>query len=250
MLVSLYSAKGSPGATSCALALAATWPRDVVLIEADPSGSDLVYRCRSARGAPLESTPNVLGLVSAARADPSTSLSNWSQRLGCGVNLIAGVTTPSQTRGIGELWSALAAVVLGSEVDVIADLGRLRRESPVMALAEGASIRMPVLAASLESVMHTREMLKDVSTDANGRTVPLLLGTARTAPADCSDVDAVLIDAGLILAPAVPLPLDHPGLVSLQRGAGTASRMRSSHLVRGARSAASRILETAGSGVA
>mgnify|MGYP001003888136 CR=1 FL=1 len=46
MLISIASAKGSPGASTSAHVLAAVWPRPAVLAELDPAGSDLVYRAR------------------------------------------------------------------------------------------------------------------------------------------------------------------------------------------------------------
>jgi len=47
MLISIASAKGSPGASTSAHVLAAVWPRPAVLAELDPAGSDLVYRATS-----------------------------------------------------------------------------------------------------------------------------------------------------------------------------------------------------------
>ena len=52
MLISIASAKGSPGASTSAHVLAAVWPRPAVLAELDPAGSDLVYRTHSREGAP------------------------------------------------------------------------------------------------------------------------------------------------------------------------------------------------------
>ena len=49
MLITIGTAKGS-GATSTALLLASVWPRPAVLLEADPTGGDLAYRCRAAVG--------------------------------------------------------------------------------------------------------------------------------------------------------------------------------------------------------
>jgi hypothetical protein len=249
MIFSLFSAKGSPGVTSSALALAATWPRQVVLLEADPSGSDLVYRCRNASGGQMAPTPNLLGLVSAARASSSVALSGWTQRLGAGVDVVSGITSPSQARGMRELWPALVGAVQTSEVDVIADLGRLGSDSPTLPIADASAVRVPVLAASLDSIMHTREMLKGFPFGSKGHTVPLVLGPSRTATADREDVDEVLAAAGLIAAPSTSLPLDHPGLVSMQAGASVAGRLRASSLLRGARSASAGLLQTAGSEV-
>src|SRR4051794_37722833 len=100
MLVTLFSAKGSPGVTSSALVLASVWPRPCVLVEADPSGGDLAYRCRGSVGEPLAAASSILALASAARVDPATPLPEWTQRLGCGVDVVTGVATPVQARGM------------------------------------------------------------------------------------------------------------------------------------------------------
>jgi hypothetical protein len=41
-LIVLASASGSPGVTTTALGLALTWPRPVLLVEADPTGGSAV----------------------------------------------------------------------------------------------------------------------------------------------------------------------------------------------------------------
>ena len=250
MLVSLFSAKGSPGVTSSGLALAAAWPRPVVLLEADPSGSDLVYRCRSVAGGPFASSPNILGLASAVRGDRSVAVSEWTQKLANGVDLVAGVTTPTQGRGLAGLWSAVAAAAMISEVDVIVDLGRVEREAPTMPLLTGADLMVPIVSGSLDSLMHARELLKDLVGEPHSRIVPLLVGRVRTAVADCEDVDEVLASAGIIAAHATHLPLDHSGLSALEAGAKPNGRARMSQLVRTARLAADQLIATLGAEVA
>src|SRR5680860_1230834 len=67
MLIGLASVKGSPGVTSAALALIAVWPRPAVLLEADPAGGDLTYRCRAAHGGPVYASKGLLTLAAAVR---------------------------------------------------------------------------------------------------------------------------------------------------------------------------------------
>ncbi len=112
MLVAVCSAKGSPGATSLALTLTAAWPEPgASLLEADPTGADLAFRCRHASGREIAASPNTLGLATAVRggglngstdaiADPHL-LEEYSQPLACGVQLIPGVSAPAQARGLG-----------------------------------------------------------------------------------------------------------------------------------------------------
>lgn len=242
MLVTMFSAKGSPGVTSSALVLAAVWPRPVALLEADPTGSDLVYRCRSSAGGPVAPSPNLLSLAAAVRGDRSVAISQSAQRLANGVELIAGVTTPAQSQGIAGLWRAMASAAADADVDVIADVGRFRRDDVTSPLVTRADLVIPVVAGSLESLMHTRELLKDVATDLRGRVVPVLVGRSRTAKADCEDVDEVLAVSGVLAMPAAHIPLDRPGLSALEVGVSPTGRGRLSHVVRGARSAAAQLL--------
>src|SRR3982074_1468642 len=53
-LIAIASDKGAPGVTTAALALAAVWPRPVLLAECDPAGGDLVYRFPAVGGGPLD----------------------------------------------------------------------------------------------------------------------------------------------------------------------------------------------------
>jgi hypothetical protein len=249
MLISLFSAKASPGVTSSALALASVWPRPCVLVEADPSGGDLTYRCKAATGGPLAPTPNLLGLASATRVDAATPLRGWTQKLGCGVDVVTGVAAPAQARALVDLWAGVATAMTASEVDVIADLGRLRREAPTVPLATHADLWVPVLAASLDSLMHTRELVRDLAADQIGTIMPLLISRARTAAPDCQDIDEVMAGTGLFIAPAAHLPLDHPGLAALQDGANPSGRGRGFLMVRAARTVADRLLATTGTQV-
>lgn len=245
MLITFFSTKGSPGVTSAALTIASIWPRPVVLVEADPTGGDLIYRCRSAAGGPVAVSPSILGFASAVRGDRATALSQWVQPLANGVQLIAGVTSPAQGRGLAGLWRDVASAAVASEPDVIVDLGRIDREDPAAVLVRMSDIAVPVISASLESFMHGREMLKEGMPEGRGRTVPLLIGQERTAAADGADLDEVLVSAGVIAAQSVHLPTDQHGLKALEGGANPAGRGRMSHLVRSARTAADQLLEAA-----
>ncbi|MCK5891695.1 hypothetical protein [Aeromicrobium sp.] len=245
MLTVLYSAKGAPGVTSAALSLSAVWPRPVVLLEADLAGSDLALRCRGSSGAAVASTPNLLGFAAATRGDRDSTLTEWAQPLACGVQVVLGVQSPTQARGVADLWHRLAVTAASADIDVIADLGRLNHDQPTMPLMAAADLRIPVMASAVESILHTRTYLLDV-TVAGGRTVPLLVGPGRTAAADCRDVDGVMSQAGIVAATSTHLPLDHPGLAALEGGVSPTGRGRTSQLVRGARAAADHLLASAG----
>ena len=244
MLIGLASVKGSPGVTSTALALAAVWPRPVVLLEADPAGGDLAYRCRAAHGGPVYSQRGLLKLAAAVRGGlPSNDvLSNEAQLLACGVNLVQGVTTAAQARGFGGIWPTIAQACTMAEVDVIADLGRLDRTSPVMALAQSTTYLLPVASATLEAAMHLTEGLQDVMGGlAQYGAVnigPVLVGPDSQAARDCADLDDMLHRAGLPTLPALPMPYDPKALLRLEQGEKASGRLGRTLLLRGAKSIA------------
>ncbi|MGL5826817.1 MAG: hypothetical protein ACRCYU_18700 [Nocardioides sp.] len=236
--------KGSPGVTSTALALAAVWPRPVVLLEADPAGGDLAYRCRAAHGGPVYAQKGLLRLAAAVRGGlPGTDVvTNESQLLACGVNLVQGVTSAAQTRGFVGIWPTIAQGCVSSEVDVIADLGRLDRTSPVMPLAQAATYLLPVASTTLESVMHLAEGLQDVmgglAQVGAVNIAPVLVGTDSTAARDTADLDEVLHRGGLPTLPAKSMPVDQKALVRLEQGEKVSGRLGRTLLLRGAKAIA------------
>lgn len=249
MLMTMFSAKGSPGVTSSALVLAAVWPRPMVLLDADLAGGDLIYRCRASVGGTIAPSPNLLTLAAAIRGDRSASIAQAAQRLTNGIDLIVGVTTPAQSQGIAGLLEAVSSAAARAEVDVIADVGRFRRGDMTMPLLARADVIFPVLSGSLECFMHTRELLKDIATDVSGHIAPVLVGRTRTSKADCADVDEVIASCGVAAMPAVHIPLDRPGLMALEHGSGARGRIRMSPLVRGARAAVTHLLAGVDAGV-
>lgn len=251
MLIGICSAKGSPGTTSAALALGAVWPRPVVVVEADPSGGDLAYRCQAATGGPLHAAPNLLTLAAASRgrADSSMLEAN-AQQLKCGVPVVQGVTAPTQSRGLIGIWGELAAAMESQERDVLVDLGRLDRSNPAFPVAEAADVLLWVGATSLESVMHLRAGLGEAITHVNSSKVtailPLLVGEDAHAGRDCADLDQLLAKDGLPVLPALHLAYDPRALDRLQNGEQPGGRLGRTLLVRSARTVAAAVLAHAG----
>ena len=248
MLISFCSVKGSPGVTSTALAAAAVWPRPVMLLEADPAGGDLAYRCISAAGGPPPAGKSLLTLAAGVRGgsvSPRT-VAEHAQMLACGVHLVQGVTSPAQARGLGSLWAEVAEAVRGSEVDVIVDLGRLDRSSVTMPIAQVSDFLVPVAASSLESVMHLRDQLPELALAIRqhgpGRIAPVLVGPDAHAGRDCGDLDALLERTGVDVAPASPVTVDHRALQRLEAGEKGTGRLGRSLLLRATRLLAESLL--------
>ena len=128
-VVALASAKGSPGVTTTALALASWWPRQAVLIEADPAGGDLAARTG------LAEEPGLVGLAAALRRDrPDAPLSGdllerYQQRSPIGVEVVAAPASSRQARAAVSLLSAQAARSSPAGGDLLMDLGRLAGNS-------------------------------------------------------------------------------------------------------------------------
>lgn len=248
MLIAVGSAKGSPGATSVALLLAAVWPRPMVVLEADPAGGDLAYRCRAAHGGAVYTDRGLLKLASGVRSSeiaPDT-VSNQAQMLACGVHLVQGVEAAAQARGIGTLWANIARACVVADVDVIVDLGRVDRSSAVMPLAQAADWVLPVGLASLESLMHMVEGIKDLAAGLAGgggvvRILPLLIGPDEDADHDTAELDQLLSRAALPVGPVQPIPLDRHTVVRIEEGEKATGRLGRTLLLRAIRRVAGQI---------
>lgn len=259
MLVAVCSAKGSPGVTSTALAVTAAWPeRDARLLEADPSGGDLAFRCRHESGHEVATTPNLLGLATAVRgssleglADPEL-LDRYAQPLAAGVRVVPGLPSPAQARGLSGLWGQIAHAAEGAGSHVVADLGRLQRTEATMQLAGAATVILVVCQPYLESVTHTQQLIADVTpalpARAAGRAVvPVVVGPHRHGDANAADVDQLMNAlGGLPIAPAMPIAYDKRALAELEGGANPQGRLARTPLMRSAAALVQRLMAVRG----
>lgn len=163
------SAKGSPGVTTSVLALAARWPahRDPIVIEADPSGGDLVVRLspQDPQAEGLRDSPSTVQLAALARAGLSHhALLEHLQRLP-GPGEVRALVGPSSSFAAATALGSLVGAGLADRLvdlttaDVLVDAGRLDPASPALALASRASTLIVVVRPSVESVLHTRDLV-------------------------------------------------------------------------------------------
>ncbi|MEU1627039.1 hypothetical protein ABZ746_17300 [Streptomyces sp. NPDC020096] len=132
-LVVIGSAKGSPGATTLALGLAACWPTSArrprpLVVEADPSGGDVAARFE------LSDSPGLMELAAAARRAVSARvLGECVQLLPGGVHVVVGPTGAQQAAAAVGLFAGNGAGLLragmGSDGSVLVDVGRLHAET-------------------------------------------------------------------------------------------------------------------------
>jgi len=158
-LIAIASDKGAPGVTTAALALAAVWPRPVLLAECDPAGGDLVYRFPAADGGRLDPRRGVLSLaVIARRGMAPHQVWEHVQKLHGGLDVLAGVTNAEQGAGLSLLWGPIGKVLASlPQADVIADCGRLGADGPLYDLLAEATKVVLVTRVHVADVIRLRD---------------------------------------------------------------------------------------------
>ena len=239
MLISIASAKGSPGASTSAHVLAAVWPRPVVLAELDPVGSDLVYRAHSREGIPLDSDRGVVSLAAAIRRDPAAPLRDHLTVIEGDLPVLVGLSRPDQATAIGSGWAGLAAS-LRQGGDVIADVGRLSPGSPSLGVALASDIALVVVRPGVENYGHLRERLSWIAAETSRRSERVRLGVVLIAPwkarHEGGDLTRLLRGSGLEIPVVGALAFDQNAADSL---AGRRARpLGQTLLVRSARTVA------------
>jgi hypothetical protein len=158
-LIAVAADKGSPGVTTSAVALAAVWPRPVLLAECDPAGGDLVFRLPAADRGQLDTRRGLLSLAIAARRGLAPG-QVWEhvQKVHGGLDVLVGVTSAEQAAGLQALWGSVGNVLASlPEADVIADCGRIGVDGPFYDLLAQASATLLITGASLGEVIRLRE---------------------------------------------------------------------------------------------
>ena len=165
MLIAVAADKGAPGVTTTAVALAAVWPRPVLLAECDPAGGDLVYRLPGEGGGRLDPRRGLLSLAVAARRDlQPTQLWAHAQKLRGGLDVLLGVTSAEQGAGLEPLWGPVGGLLAGlPQADVIADCGRLGPDGAYYDLLAHAAAIVLVTRPSLGEVVRLRDRAAAVS---------------------------------------------------------------------------------------
>jgi len=158
-LIAIASDKGAPGVTTAALALAAVWPRPVLLAECDQAGGDLVYRFPAAGGGHLDPRRGVLSLaVVARRGMQPQQVWEHVQKLHGGLDVLAGVTNAEQGAGLSLLWGPIGkALAALPQADVIADCGRLGADGPLYDLLVEATTVVLVSKVQVADVIRLRD---------------------------------------------------------------------------------------------
>ena len=235
-LYALESAGGAPGVTTSAVALALTWPAELILAECDPSGGDILA------GLLAGHVPADRGLmehaIEAGRdgIDATAGLRGHLVPLDAGhpTYLLPGLTDPRQAAGLSAAWPAVAATLTAQQADVIADCGRLDAgHSQPMAVLSAARTVAIVLRPTLRQVWLARSRVDMLS--------QLLGGTARLALllAGPGTHSAREVARALQVPVAASLADDPRTAALLSDGIGGRKTLRSAPLMRSARTAGS-----------
>jgi MinD-like ATPase involved in chromosome partitioning or flagellar assembly len=159
----LASAKGSPGVSTTAAALAAAWPAPVVLADVDPAGGDVMWRNRAVTGGPLDPDRGLLSLAAAVRRGADQAdLTEHLQQTAMGVDVLVGLASPDQLAGLGAAWGQLPAVFAQHRTDVLIDCGRAVPGSAAMPVLAGADVVVLVARPDISGTAHLRERLRSL----------------------------------------------------------------------------------------
>jgi hypothetical protein len=240
VLIALCSAKGAPGVTTSALALALSWPRPVVLAELDPAGGDVL----AGYGRGEMSAGGLADLeLAARRGGPARHLDSQLLQLDSEgrARLLPGLADPASARHVD--WDCLAAALAAVEdgaIDVVADCGRLRAEhfpaavvhrAAAVVLATGSSLR--AVRAATQAIAELREREACLG----------MLGTLVIGPGEPYGEREIGEALGVPVVGS--LPRDEKAAAVLSDGAPSGRLFAQSALLRAARTVAARLVESA-----
>jgi hypothetical protein len=237
-LIVLTSASGSPGVTTSALGLALTWPRPVLLVEADPTGGS-AFLAGYFRG----DLAHTAGLIDLALAHRDGSLVEALPRVsvavrGSTVTLLPGIRAHGQSRSLVPLWEPLLVALKaleGTGQDVIVDAGRLGLAGSPDPLIYGADLTLLAVRSNLVALSGSRSWADTLRAEfdragAGSGLGVLLVGEGQ--PYSGANVSRVLQ-----LSVTAAVAWDPPAAAVFSHGAQPSRRFDSSALPRSLRAA-------------
>lgn len=164
----LTSASGSPGVTTTALALAFSWPRPVVLVEADPTGGSGILAGFLRGTAEYDA-----GLIEVALSPlgVAEALRDVVRPLSPTVSFVAGTRTHTQATALREVWDPLAIALADLDAngqDVIVDAGRLGLVGSPTPLLGSADLTLLMSRTTLPALAAARSWASAATTPESG----------------------------------------------------------------------------------
>ena len=229
-MLAVFGVKGAPGATTCALLIAALWPTQALLVEADPAGGDLALRLSGPDGQVLPRSPSIAGLA----VEPAAS-AGWDRawhhamRTSVGVSVVCGLVE-AEPMGIAirQHGKAIARRLAGS--DTVVDAGRLLPDTVMFPFAVAADAIVLVAGDTAEQFFHARDLLGGLLpavTSADGRRPAVqivVVAEPRRGTAAVAELTDVLGRCGLPVTVAGWIVRDRKGVQRWFAGDRGASR--------------------------
>lgn len=169
MLVVVAAGKTSPGATAAAIALSLAWPREVLLVDADPFGGDVVPGLLPGR---VTADAGLLTWATATRREPALAAVEQvpdhvvALPEAPHVWIMPGLQNATQMGAVTTAWSRLSqslervSSVLGH--DVIVDAGRLGEQScwPIVEAADALLLTVRPTLRSVSAAVGAVDLIK------------------------------------------------------------------------------------------
>lgn len=167
-VLAVAAAKGSPGVTTLAVALAGLLPPPALLADLDPAGGDVWLRFRDGAGRPLDPDRGLLSFAAAALRGPG-DVTDHLQVLDGGLPVLCGVTGPDQVAALTPSWPAVEAALAAHPGAVVADLGRVTAVPSASPLLRAADVLLLVSRTDAASLAHLRDRVRSCAETRGGR---------------------------------------------------------------------------------
>lgn len=232
------------GVTTAATALSVACPGDRILLEADPSGGDLVLRLRNPYGRTLSTDRSVTSLAADVREGvPSGALARYAQPTSLGFPVLTAPLSAEGFDPMARLWPQVAVAARAWHGTVIADLGRLQLRHASSPLAAASSVVLLLTRADTsEDLWHVRQRAHELAArlgqGQHGRS-PLVVAveaptrSARTAVEQVKQ--ALIAQATTSTIPVVGWLAEDPRGVQELRAGELNKRLLSTDLMKSAR---------------
>ncbi|MGW5789230.1 hypothetical protein ACWEV3_01365 [Saccharopolyspora sp. NPDC003752] len=244
-VITMLSAKGSPGVTTAVAALATVWPGPGLVVDADPDGGDLLpgWAGQWWVDGRLTAERGVVSFAASTRhltSVPAEGLVGHVQEIPDSghLRLLSGVTSRAQAGAIGEdgwrrLAGAVRDVTTENGPDVLVDAGRWVPETPWPLITE-ADLVLVGVRPSLRHVSATHPLLTVLR-----ELVPLHRLGAAVSATTSREADSVARALGIPVG--LELPDDPAAARALSDGFTQYREPRPSGLLRTSRTAARRL---------
>jgi hypothetical protein len=240
--IAVVGVKGAPGASTVACVLAAVWPADrrVVVAECDPGGGDIAARFG------LSAELGTASLAAALRrgdgdGSDAAVVGDHLQVLPGGLEALVGPVGADAATAVDRELAAVGLVqrVTGSDLDLVADCGRLQPTAPgqMALIADSAQVVLCFRpdASSLAQARWAVSRLGSVHPCGRQAVVAAPVGRGPLRPHECADA------LGVDLVACVP---DDREAAAMVRGEpGSARALARSALVRAGHQALRNLVE-------